>query len=1237
MVEILDNSPKLKVIDTIKDYIKDSKEICFCVGYFFLSGWDLIKHDLPRNAKSDLIKIIIGRELDYPTFTEISKGYKLRTKTMILEDINEIRDISKLEQLYELIKNKIVDFRVFLDGKLHSKLYLFINNPEYLKEGMSFSPGSAIVGSSNFTRPGTLENKELNVSLTDTTKVKFLYNWFNELWEESEEFREELINIIKASGILKKKIPFGKFVSPKTLFKYLSWLWLDGRIEHVEKKDILAEFQLIGVINAVDMISEHNCAIIADSVGLGKSFIGATVIEEYIKGKYPEWDPNFNNYHKLRNVLLILPPSIIPQWEHLLFQSNSFFFGECSADKTSSEKRFITYRIIKKSSGIYKEIGKISLLSLGKFSNMSVDDVYSAKLNEIYDLILIDEAHKFRNRGTNRWTNARALRFKEKDNPNSFRNKFIFLTATPINNTIWDVYNLIKIFSDDNFESFKKRRVHITELFNQYKQIKKKWKENPKEEPNLILKAQEIKEKVFNRVMILRTRKYLMEKFGEGGKIKIAGKELMFKDPLPDKITYESGNSKFTAYWEFLKEIEANFEDLEFSFIKLYSSGYIILSSTEFRENIKDEEEERILVPINVILKFLLAKRLESSIFAFEKTMLKFRSKNNIFYGTLKQFYNKMPQLSNEVFLNELRKFSIECLNIVGKEEILREFEEEIDAEVKRTDPRVRMLFNILDLGGSDFLSLIENEIKKETDFYNYIESHINKESIIQALKTGFIELFNEIKRDKKILDNLKEKLDKIKIKDTSGKPHLVDSFVEDGKRIEIVEYNDPKLEKLKELIYTDLVGKKYIVFTQYRDTAIYIFRILRKWIQNQKKTLVYLFDNDILKLEIVTGGLKMERKDRLIKRFAPYANEAMEFAGKNELMVLISTDSLSEGVNLQDADGVINYDLPWNPMILVQRIGRVNRIGNEKDIFVKNFVPTKEIETIIGILAKISDKIKDITFLVGKEYYIMSGEEEIKIETFGEKIKSLAEAQMSTLEKISFQGDGKFIGDIIKDEDLAKFELINFIHNELRLRKEDFEEIKSLLEKKLPIYTLTDSEDLFRVYFLYRGKTRIDRIILKNSLNKIIQVTSRELINLWDAEEREHDIDFLDLRKKIDKMDEYFEIEIKEKKKGMKVQGGFIANLLNYLRDFRLSKQLTEINVNKEKLNALINYLPMIEMSSQEIGKFKRALIEGGSITEEKNRIKDLIKLINHAYDYLKVNKELERKLTHKVVGWWI
>ena len=115
MVRILDNTQDKKVHNAIKELIKDSKSSSFAVGYFYLNGWNLIKEDLPEDLPKNFLKILIGRELSFPTFKEIKKGYRLRIKTRLLDDLNEINkdDLINLRELYNLIKHEIIDFRIY--------------------------------------------------------------------------------------------------------------------------------------------------------------------------------------------------------------------------------------------------------------------------------------------------------------------------------------------------------------------------------------------------------------------------------------------------------------------------------------------------------------------------------------------------------------------------------------------------------------------------------------------------------------------------------------------------------------------------------------------------------------------------------------------------------------------------------------------------------------------------------------------------------------------------------------------------------------------------------------------------------------------------------------------------------------------------------------------------------------------------------------------------------------------
>ena len=1102
------------------------------------------------------------------------------------------------------------------------------------------SPGTAILGSSNFTVPGTLTSRELNSEFTQAEAVKELQEWFDNLWDNhSEEFREDLIKLLKYSNVFKKdeKNPFGKYLPPNVLFKYLSWIWLRGNIEPIEKEDILAQFQLIGVLNAIEMISQYHGCIVADSVGLGKSFIGAALIEEYINAKIPSWIPDYEDYDGIRRVLLILPPTLIKQWRELLFddEDREFFTKNIIKDISKSDK-FVEYQIFGKGSSSPRIIGEITIFSLGKFQNMEIEEVYNKKFNSKYDLILIDEAHKFRNNWTKRYKNLRVLRYKKKNNPNSHKNKFILLTATPINNNIWDIYNLIKIFSDDHFIEFKKRNVDFSSLFSEYKEIKKKWLENRKEEGNLKIKAEEIKEKIFKRVILLRTRRYIMETFGKDGKITIRGKEYSVKDPIPDKIVYEKKSKRFDSYNDFLKTIESNFEDLEFVFTKFYSSGFVAITSSESRED--GDKAEKIMIPINAILEFLLAKRLESSIFAFERTLVKLDMKNNFYLNSLLAFLEKNKDSTNEEFLLSLEHYCKNILQIAGKDVKFKEFDEDdIDIEERKIDPQLRIIYNIINNVESNLSVELMEKMNNKKIFYEFIGNNPKIQEIILLIKEGFNHFISDLKKDKEIFQIIKESLRNVKVLN-GGIVDSLGTFRDSGNEVNIPKYNDPKIEKLKEIIYNDLLNKKFIIFTQYKDTAEYLYHFLNKWILSNKKTLSYLFKEDGIKLEMVSGDNDMKSKERIIERFAPIANNAKKYLDNNEdITILVSTETLSEGVNLQDGDGVVNFDLPWNPMKIIQRIGRISRIGNEKPVFVKNFSPTRELEAIIGILEKLNSKIKDITFLVGKEFYILSEDEEISPETFEKKIKNLADAKLSQLEDISKIGDSKFFYDIDYKEEIARFKLLNFIQEELKLRKDDYEEIEKL-DKKKSYYTLTDSNILFRVYEVFRGKSSIGRFIIKLDGKEITESTCEDFIRLWNIDETLEDIDIEDLKNKTTILDNYFKTVIFENFKGETVQSGVVGKIFDELRNLKAFKRIKELKIDEKKTSELIDYLYFVEMNTHQIKELTDYLKDSGCISKTKQmRILDYPLLIEKIYDFFDISGDTIRKLDYGILGWWV
>ena len=1213
---IIDNSLGRELIQVIKDQLKKSKEAKFAIGYFFLSGFSLVKDDFPENyEKLPFLKIVMGNETTYPTKEELVAGYNLRElfKQRMIEDLQKQKltkkQIQQLKALRDFVAHNIIDVKLFDKSRLHAKLYLFLTKPEE-KYG---SPGLAVVGSSNFTAEGLTKNKELNVLLTSREEVFYLNQWFDELWNESMEFREDLLKVIDISGVLPGS-PYpkiGSLIDPQTLFKYLVYKWFDGRVLNFLKRDILMEFQLVGVVNATNKTDFYNGVILADSVGLGKSFMASEVIEEFLNGKHPTWLP----YNKTPSVMLILPPSIIPQWEELLITSEYFLSGNVKklVEDFNNHKVYEIYD----TSG-EKFLGKISFLSLGIFQNLKETEL--KEIAEEYDLFVIDEAHKYRNKNTNRWKNVRKLQKKE----DGFPNKFLLLTATPLNNSINDIFNLIRLFVDDTFAPFRIKGTRITELIKKYRNLKRELqkKDDDKIRKELKEAATEIKQKILDEIMVLRTRKYIMEQFKD---IKVNGKPLIFKDPKPYSFDYFPFYTK--EYKSLIKAISDNINRILFEYTKLYGTRFVVFEE----ESIDEEEPIKRMIDVADLFKLLLGKRLESGIYPFETTLRRIYEKEKIFYEIFKAEMNK---ILNEDYLKDLIQKVVEEAKIEKELEEIKE-EYNIEEEDKETwfDRVVKILLEYAE------------ELKEEGKQYSDIE----------LLKLGLKKVLENLENDLRFMDSIFFEFDKLKEKENGEFKILgkIPRKKEDIVDLPIYMYSqDPKLESLKQIIgnpsfmseklkdknIPSLNRRKIIIFTQYRDTAYYLYHNLREWIKKEVDLHTWLKDEkDRIKIALVTGDTETPTKINYIKRFAPTANNGFEEVRKfGEIEILISTDALSEGVNLQDADAVINYDLPWNPMIIVQRVGRVNRIGNEKDVYVINYVPSDEIEVIVGVLRKLKEKIEDITLIVGKDVKILSPEEEISIETFGEKIKDISKLSMTDLEQYGISEDFKeFIPEGIPKEQLDEYKLLNLIQYELGYTVDDFKEVMKMGDG--PYYSFIDGENkVVSIYEFYRGKYKIMKKIMSISKNGEIQYeTPLIFLNLIKRKEKAPQR-IENVVENLKKMKEKTDITVEELKEGYRQeQKGFLYNLYNALL------------VERKKAEGIENKFKVVMTALQTIPYYlysreTKPLLTGKNLIE-LNRdnvvIKDFKGVVETLYEFFREKglTDIESlKVRVKHVGWY-
>jgi len=705
---IIDNSPGRELINVIKDQIKKSKEVKFAIGYFFLSGFSLVKDDFPESFSAlPFLKIVMGNETTYPTKEELVAGYNLREifKQRMIEDLQKVKltegQIKQLKALRDFIANNIIDVKLFEKSKLHAKLYLFLIKPEE-KYG---SQGLVIAGSSNFTAEGLTKNKELNVLLTSREEVFYLNKWFDELWKEAVEFREDLLKVIDLSGVLPES-PYpkiGKLADPQTLFKYLVYKWFEGRVLNLLKKDILMEFQLVGVVNATNISNFYNGVILADSVGLGKSFMASAVIEEFLNGKHPTWVPN----GKIPSIMLILPPSIIPQWEELLITSDEDFLEDNVKKLIKNLNNHKIYEIY--SNDGEKLLGKIAFLSLGIFQNLK--EVELRKIAEEYDLFVIDEAHKYRNKNTNRWKNVRKLQKKE----DGFPNKFLLLTATPLNNSISDIFNLIRLFIDDTFAPFRIKGISITDLIKKYRSLKKELEKRDDDKIKKDLKniAAKIKQKILDEIMVLRTRRYIMEQFKD---IKVNEKPLIFKDPKPYSLDYSPFYKK--DYQALINTIGDNLNRVLFEYTKLYGTRFIVFEE----ETVDEEEPAKRLIDVADLFKLLLGKRLESGIYPFETTLKRIYEKEKIFYEIFK------VQIDRILKEEDLRDLIREAVKKAKIEKELEEIKEEYNIEEEDEETWFERVIKIL-------LEYAEEVKKRRKTIFVY-----------RITKTGIEESFGKFK-----------------------------------------------------------------------------------------------------------------------------------------------------------------------------------------------------------------------------------------------------------------------------------------------------------------------------------------------------------------------------------------------------------------------------------------------------------------------------------------------------------
>ena len=845
------------------------------------------------------IRLLMGDEVSLRTHSVFKEA--LRQRVGRLDDSLEHEKgpnpfLEGVEAVVEAIAEGRIECRVYRRDKFHAKAY--ITHAKFDVVG-----AQALVGSSNFTKPGLTRNVELNIQVQSGREVAQLQDWFDTHWAAAEDVTTDVLRAINRHTA--EFTPFDVYA--RALHEFFRGRELTaGEWDESQSRMFgqLDRYQQEAYWSLMKICRQHGGAFLCDGVGLGKTFVGLMLIERLV-------------LHENKRVVLFAPKAAREGvWEPHLRRWLPHIGGVGGGADFSSLSVF-------------------SHTDLGRGNDFPER---FRRITDLADAVIVDEAHHFRNRGSrgdDTPDSGRGLGGRTGPGDDgqdrrsrywrlfdmldgSVRPKLMFLlTATPVNNRLADFRHMAELFTRGD-EAFFARSLGVNNLSGHFNVMERAlqsalargggvttdavgsaFAEGMTPEAQEALAADE----VFKALVVQRSRSY-----AKASQIQQRGESTAFPERKPPQVAEYSIRS---SYREVLDMFDKAFRRQQplFSLSIYYPLAYYVGP-----DDINPVEENRQRQVVGLIRTMFL-KRFESSVFAFEKSL--------------------------DRLLRKLLAFV--------------EVHSEPGAERDRFDAWMRQHASVLGFRPEVQLGL-GLDSTGEAD-----EDDADEDVIPPELLEAVTELPRSDYDVAAILGKTFEDLDEIA------------RFLDAASRL--TPEQDDKVRKLVRLLHTkDLAGRKVLVFTEFADTARYVESHLRA--------------AGVDGLVRIDSGSKMDRAE-VIRRFSPYynASSTAELAteGLDEIRVLVSTDVLSEGLNLQDATRLVNYDLHWNPVRLMQRIGRVDRrmspdveqrlavdhpetAAERGTVRFWNFLPPDELERILELYEKVAGKTLLISHTLGIE-----------------------------------------------------------------------------------------------------------------------------------------------------------------------------------------------------------------------------------------------------------------------------
>lgn len=925
------------------------------VGYFRASGYFAIRENLLKLAE---VKILVGIDVD-PIIAHAQRGgfdlFKEDELTQkefskwLYNDIKEAKYSKNVEdsiiQFIEDIASKKIEIRASKDKKLHAKIYVFL--PEGFNE---HKDGRVIMGSSNLTSAGlgikhSANNYEFNVELRGYEDVMFAESEFQRLWRESTPILpENLQNITKKTYLEKEFSPFEVYI--KFLIEYFGKnVEYDpesvGDLPTTFKK---LSYQVDAVNQGFKMLEDHNGFFLADVVGTGKTVMAAMLAKRFIIA---------NGTQKTR-ILIVYPPALEKNWRN-------------------------TFRLF--NIDIYTDF-----ISNGSLNKILDEDIKYASKEE-YDLILVDEAHKFRNHRSTAFQNLQII-CKSGRVQNGMiegnQKKVVLITATPLNNHPRDIYYLIQLFQNARSTSLPNvpnLQRFFSSYFEDYERLKRLREPEDEDEKKAFyehIKVEikriysDIRENVIYPITIRRTRTDLrIEQYQND----LDAQGIKFPE-IADPIAIEY-------------RLGLKLEKLFYTTISILTNE-VLLSYARYqairnlKPSIKEkyyEQADSVSIALAGIMKTMMVKRLESSFAAFKISLNNFhRATKNM----ITMFENNRIFIAPDLDINKL-----------------------------------------LDEGWSD--EEIETRILEISE-----ERPNNRVFETKDFEDDYLE---QLQNDAKALEKLCNDWNEIK--------------------------QDPKWDAFSLILKNELFSAtknasgKLVIFSESKDTTNYLF--------NQ------LHSNGYDKVLSISADNRKKMFETILQNFdANYDKEK-----KNDYNIILTTEVLAEGVNLHRSNIIVNYDTPWNATRLMQRIGRVNRIGSTANrVYNYNFYPSAQGNEEI--------QLRKTSYMKLQGFHSAFGED----------------SRIYTIEEVVEQF--KMFKDGMPEDEDVRLQYLSFLRNFMKDNPDEFRRIKKLPPKARTARKLTEDKSGTSIAFMKNDIKK--EVYFINKSNQAIPLRFDEAARLFEA-----------------------------------------------------------------------------------------------------------------------------------------